>query len=120
MGKKQIRITHRISGEILAEGPVGWGITPFEGNYYISQKHLRTDGFKANYVPGICFYKFLYVWLDYRWGDGNVSKFMGWKYWLPNPVMPFIWFRVAVPAHHPELQIEVFELDLAANKVPVN
>lgn len=35
MAKKFIRITHRASGTKLAEGPVGWGITPFEGNLYI-------------------------------------------------------------------------------------
>jgi uncharacterized protein (DUF427 family) len=120
MGKKQIRITHRLSGEMLAEGPVGWGITPFEGNYYISQKYLRTEGFKANFVPGICFYKFLYVWLDYRWGDDNVSKFIGWKYWLPNPAMPFIWFRVAVPAHHPGLLIEEFEPEIIVEEVTLH
>ena len=45
MPKKFVRITHLPSGEVIAEGPVGWGITPFEGNWYISKKHLRTDGF---------------------------------------------------------------------------
>ncbi len=33
--KKQVRITHKPSGEIIAEGPLGWGIMSFEGNYYI-------------------------------------------------------------------------------------
>ena len=115
MAKKHVRITHRISGEVLAEGPLGWGITPFEGNYYIGRKYLKTSGFKANYVPGICFYKFLYVWMDYRWGAGknDVSEFMGWMYWLPNPLMPHIWYRVAVPRHHPELLIEEFVPELA-------
>jgi uncharacterized protein (DUF427 family) len=114
MAKKIVRISHRISGEVLAEGPLGWGITPFEGNYYIGRKYLKTAGFKANYVPGICFYKFLYVWMDYRWGDGDdeVSKFMGWMYWLPNPLMPHIWYRVAVPRNHPELLIEEYAAEL--------
>ena len=116
MTKKYVRLTHRISGELLAEGPLGWGITPFEGNHYIGRKYLRTDGFKVNYVPGICFYKFLYVWMDYRWGPrkNEVSRFMGWMYWLPNPLMPHIWYRVAVPGHHPELLIEEF----AARSIP--
>src|SRR5262249_45741586 len=39
-----IRITHRPSGQVIAEGPVGFrGITPFEGNLYISRKYLKTD-----------------------------------------------------------------------------
>jgi len=113
MAKKNVRITHRISGEVLAEGPLGWGITPFEGNYYIGRKYLKSEGFKPNFVPGICFYKFLYVWMDYHWGQDEKSKFMGWLYWLPNPVMPFIWFRVAVPGNHPELLIERFEIEPA-------
>ena len=40
-----IRLTHTPSGTILAEGPKGFGgITPFEGNFYIRRKYLRTDG----------------------------------------------------------------------------
>jgi hypothetical protein len=27
-------------------------------------------------------------------------------YWLPNPLLPFIWFRVALPGLHPALDIE--------------
>ena len=100
-----MKIYHRHTEELIAEGERGWAITPFEGNYYISRKALRTGGFKVNYVLGICFYKFLYVWLDFQRSDGAVDKFLGWRYWLPNPLLPFIWFRVAVPADHPELLV---------------
>ena len=31
MRRKIVRITHRTTGLPIAEGPVGWGITPFEG-----------------------------------------------------------------------------------------
>ncbi len=86
MAKKHIRITHRPSRLVLAEGPLGWGITPFEGNYY----------------------KFLYVWLDLKLGDGFRSKNLGWLYWLPNPLLPFIWFRVALPGSHEELEVTEF------------
>ena len=106
MKEKHIRIRHRTSGTALAEGPVGWGITPFEGNYYISRKYLRTHGFKPNFIPGLCFYKFLYVWLDLHLENGGKSRSLGWLYWLPNPLFPFIWFRVGVPRDHPELAIE--------------
>ena len=100
-----IRITHTPSGTILAEGPLGWGITPFEGNLYIRRKHLRTRNLRPNYVPGFCIYKFLYVWLDLRVGNGGRSRFLGWMYWLPNPLLPFIWFRVAVPRSHQEIEV---------------
>lgn len=109
MAKKTVRITHRPSGTRIAEGPIGWGITPFEGNFYISGKYLLTKGFKPNYFPGLCPYKFLYVWLDLHLSNGSRVKDLGWLYWLPNPLFPFIWFRVAVPRHHPELLIEEFE-----------
>ncbi len=31
---------------------------------------------------------------------------LGWLYWLPNPLFPFIWYRVAVPRNHPDLTVE--------------
>lgn len=108
MSGSHVRITHTGSGTVIAEGPLGWSITPFEGNYYIANKCLLTNGFRINYLPGLCIYKFLYVWLNFEAPNGEVSKNLGWKYWLPNPLLPFIWFRVAVPAVHDELQIEKF------------
>jgi hypothetical protein len=57
-------------------------------------------------VPGLCPYKFLYVWLDFSWGQ-RATRNLGWYYWLPNPLLPFIWFRVAVPKDHPELYVEI-------------
>jgi hypothetical protein len=81
----QVRITYRPTGEVLAEGPLGWGITPFEGNYYV--------------------YKFLFVWMDLHHGEGGRVRNLGWLYWLPNPLLPFIWFRVALPGQHPELDV---------------
>jgi hypothetical protein len=41
--------------------------------------------------------------------DGTVARNLGWKYWLPNPLLPFIWFRVAVPQAHPEISVERYE-----------
>ncbi len=106
MSRKYLRIKHAESGCILAEGPVGWAITPFEGNYYIRWANLVTQGFKVNYLPGLRVYKFLYVWLNFIAADGTATKNLGWKYWLPNPLLPFIWFRVAIPAHHPAIVVE--------------
>jgi len=82
-----IRLTHAPSGTILAEGPKGFGgITSFEGDFYVRRKYLRTDALKVNWVPGLCSYKFLYVWLDLRIEGWAPSKFLGWLYWLPNPL----------------------------------
>ena len=109
MGAGHVRIKHTGSNSLIADGPVGWAITPFEGNFYIREKYLVTDGFRINYVPDLCIYKFLYVWLDFVAPDGTVTKYLGWKYWLPNPLFPFIWFRVAVPGTHPDIQVEKYD-----------
>ncbi len=103
-----VRIKHLGSGTVLAEGPVGWGITPFEGNYYIRKKYLKTDRFRANFLPGLCIYKFLYVWMDLQLAEGGRVRNLAWMYWLPNPLLPFIWFRVALPRTHPEIEIEEY------------
>ena len=103
-----MKIIHRKTEELIAEGKRGWAITPFEGNLYISRKSLRTDGFKVNYMPGLCIYKFLYVWMDYDVDEETTINSLGWKYWLPNPIFPFIWFRVAVSNRHPELEYEEY------------
>ena len=108
MSRRFVRITHRPSGAVVAEGPLGWGVTPFEGNYYIRRRHLGTGTFRANWIPGLCIYKFLYVWLDFVAGDGTRTRNLGWLYWLPNPLLPFIWFRVAVPRSHPDLAVEEY------------
>ena len=104
---RQIRITHVPSGSVIAEGPVGlFGITSFEGNYYIRRKFLRTTGFKPNWIPGLCSYKFLYVGLDFVPERGPKEHSLGWLYWLPNPLLPFIAFRPAVPQISPVLRID--------------
>jgi uncharacterized protein (DUF427 family) len=103
-----VRIRHKTSGLLLADGPIGWGITPFEGNFYIRRKYLRTDRFKVNYVPGLCVYKLLYVWLDLRIDSNTRIANLAWMYWLPNPLLPFIWFRVALPRQHPEIEVEEY------------
>jgi uncharacterized protein (DUF427 family) len=108
MSTKQVRITHIPSGTVLAEGPVGWGITPFEGNFYIQDQYLKTNALRMNFVPGICPYKFVYVWMDLRLPGGTISRNVAWKYVLPNPLFPFIAFRTALPRVHPELRVEEF------------
>lgn len=101
----RIRVSHRDTGTVLAEGPSGWGITAFEGNLYIQRRYLTTKGFHINFVPGLCAYKFLYVWMDLQLGDERIDC-LAWMYWLPNPLLPFIWFRVALPQSHAALLVE--------------
>ncbi len=105
---KNVRIRHRHTGLLLADGPLGWGITPFEGNYYIRKKYMKTNRFRVNYVPGMCVYKFLYVWMDLHLDDGRRVRNLAWMYWLPNPLLPFIWLRMAVPRTHPEIHVEEY------------
>ncbi len=76
MAKKFVRVSHLPTGTRLAEGPLGWGITPFEGNLYTRAKHLRT-GFQGELPPGLCFYKFLYVWLNLRVDDETFRNLTG-------------------------------------------
>jgi uncharacterized protein (DUF427 family) len=104
----RIRIRHAPSGTILAEGAKGWNIMPFEGNFYIRKRCLLTDSFRLNFIPGICPYKGLYFWMDLRLRGQVAEKSIAWFYWLPNPLLPFIWFRVALPGQHPDLEIEEF------------
>ena len=110
MSRQFITITHRATGAVLAQGPIGWGITPFEGNYYIRRRYLKDGSFKANYIPGLCPYKFFYVWMDWLLPDSKPEKSLGWMYWLPNPLLPFICFRVALPGNHPGLRYEHHDL----------
>ena len=90
---KYVRIQHKSTGMLLAEGPLGWGVTPFEGKFYIAKKYLKTDRFRTNYLPGLCIDKFLYVWMNLQLNDGRRGQTLTWMYWLPNSLLPFIWFR---------------------------
>ncbi len=103
-----LRISHKKTSTFLAEGPVGSRITPFEGNLYIARNYLRTDRFHLNFKVGMCIYKFLYVCMDLHLDGDRRIRNLGWMYWLPNPLLPFIWFRVAVPRSHPEIEVEEY------------
>ena len=102
----KLKISHIPSGELIAEGKKGWEIFPFEGNYYISNKSLKSNGFRFSGIPGLCFYIFIYFWYHFQSVDGKKSRMIAWKYWLPNPLFPFIAFRVAIPSIHPEIRVE--------------
>ncbi len=113
MPNKYIRISDTPSGEIIAEGPVGTRITPFEGNYYIQKKYLRTRGYKPNFISGLCIDKFLYVWMDLSLESGGKASMLGWFYWLANPLFPFVWYRIGVPQSHPEIRIAAIQAERA-------
>ncbi|WP_107669318.1 hypothetical protein [Cyanothece sp. BG0011] len=104
--KKIITITHARTGELIAKGEEGWGFMPFEGNYYIRAKYIKTQGFQFTLIPGFCIYKFLYIWLNLK-VKGKTEKFIAWMYVIPNPLLPFIWFRIALPRNHPCLRVDI-------------
>lgn len=109
MNRKFVRIHHGPSDTLIAEGPLGWGITPFESNYYIGRRYLATPAFRFGYLPGFCIYKFLYLSLDFVPLNEKAVKGLGWIYLLPNPLLPFIAFRVAVPGHHPDIVVAQYD-----------
>lgn len=100
-----IHIRHIPSGLTLAEGRRGWDITAFDGAYYIRRRCLRAGRWRLTPLPGLCPYKFVYLWLDLLLPDGQRERALGWRYVLPNPLLPFIAFRVAVPQRHPALEV---------------
>ena len=101
-----IRIIHRPSNTLLAEGKKGWDITPFESNYYIRKKCLVGQPFKLSAIPGLCPYKFIYLWLDLYPGDQSRVRYLAWKYVIPNPLLPFIWFRTGIYGTHQDIEIQ--------------
>ena len=116
VSRKCLRITHRPTGTALADGPAGvWDIFEFDGGYYISWRYVRATGaFRPNFLPGLCFYKGLYVGMDLRLTGGRGARDLGWLYWLPNPLLPFIWYRLVLPVGHPDLSVEEREAPPAA------
>lgn len=104
---KTIQIYHRPSQTLLAEGSSGWDITPFEGNYYIRRKCLKAGVFKLTPIPGLCPYKFIYLWVDILIEGHPNARFIAWKYIIPNPLFPFIWYRTAIYGNHPDIEIKV-------------
>lgn len=105
-----IRIWHRASSILLAEGPRGWDVTPFEGNFYIRKKYLANELFNSSLIPGLCPYKGIYHWLDLELPDGQREKMLAWRYVIPNPLLPFVAFRTALPGGHTALRYEVGSL----------
>jgi hypothetical protein len=58
---KRVRLSHKSTGLVLAEGPLGLGVTHSEGTFYIRREYLRTSHLRPNLLPGLCPYEFLYV-----------------------------------------------------------
>ncbi|MCH7954861.1 MAG: hypothetical protein IIC40_03865 [Candidatus Marinimicrobia bacterium] len=38
----------------------------------------------------------------------KIAKSLGWLYWFPNPLFPFIWYRIGLPGMHPDLEVEKY------------
>jgi hypothetical protein len=104
-----IQILHRPSQTVLAEGKRGWDITPFEGNYYVRKKCLIGNRFKLTLLPGLCVYKFVYLWMNLQLDGQAPISLLAWKYVIPNPLFPFIWYRVGIYGGHPEIEVREFD-----------
>lgn len=78
-------------------------MTRFDGGIHIRRHHLVGEAFPLCIVPGLCVYKGIYLSLDYKPPGGSVERGLGWMYVVPNPLLPFIRYRVPVPSDHPEL-----------------
>jgi uncharacterized protein (DUF427 family) len=101
---QHIKIIHKASQTLLAEGELGREIAQIEGNYYCQRSCVNLDCFKTNFIPGICIYKFIYVWNDLIINGVREKRFFSWTYWIPNPLLPNIWFRIAIPGGEAELE----------------
>ncbi|TXM70712.1 hypothetical protein [Methylobacterium sp. WL120] len=72
-----MKVVHRGSGTVLAEGPSGWGMSRFGGGIHIRRRHLVGGTFSLGIVPGLCVYRGLYLSLDYMPPDGPIERGLG-------------------------------------------
>jgi uncharacterized protein (DUF427 family) len=70
----------------------------------VSRKYLAEGRFRSTPIPGLCPYKGIYHWLDLELPDGKREKMLAWRYVIPNPLFPFVPFRVGLPGGHPALR----------------
>ena len=105
---ENFQLIHNSSGTVIAEGSFKDGVKTFEGNYYIKKKYFIDGMMKTNYVPGICFYKFIYVWMDLILPGGKKIKNAGWMYIVPNPIFYFIIGRIGIPQSNAELSLKKY------------
>ncbi|MCO7227249.1 hypothetical protein [Pleionea sp. CnH1-48] len=100
----KISIVLKSSGEVLAQGQLGTEIRLFEGNYYAKSSALKSTKLRCSYIPGICFYKFIYVWFHVK-DEQHSQRWLAWLYILPNPLFPALWFRVGFAGYDERLEI---------------
>jgi len=101
----RFEIIHNGSGLILAEGAIS-ELKTLEGNFYIKSSLFKEGVMRINYLPGLCIYKFIYLWVDLVLPNEKRVRNIGWKYILPNPLFFTIIGRIGIPMNHPELLIK--------------
>ncbi|MEO7065445.1 MAG: hypothetical protein ABI114_00920 [Rhodanobacter sp.] len=101
-----LRVTHRPSGSLLAEGPSGRGIALFEGNYYVRRKYLCITRRKEGSPPRPCVYSFLYAGLDLWLAGRAQTESTGKSRWLTHRLVPILAFRLAFPGDDPSIRFE--------------
>lgn len=102
----KFKLTHIKTKKIIAEG-IEKDIYRLEGNYYIKESAFKQGIIVNTYLPGLCFYKFIYVWVNIKISDKLILKSFGWKYILPNPIFFKIFKRIGIPINQDEIQLEI-------------
>jgi hypothetical protein len=83
-----IRITRKPSARLLAERPLGWDTRPFEGNYNIRRRYLKTDRMLPDFFQdcaGINFSKS--GWIQ-NWLRANEAEVLAGTIFYPTPYYP--------------------------------
>lgn len=104
-GPRPMALVYRPTGEIIATGRRGRGITRFEGNWYVKRALLRVRTIRPTWIPGLCPYKGLYMWVRVELPSGAILEPPAtWVYWLANPLLPFLFRRLGLDGSHPDIQ----------------
>ncbi len=95
-------------------GPSVGALRPLKATITSRRNISRRKASSPNFLPGLCIYKFFYVWMDLHLEDGSKLPSLGWLYWLPNPLFPFTWYRIGLPREHPQLSVEEYQVEASS------
>lgn len=104
---KKFKLIHIATGKILAEGEKK-DFFQLEGNYYLKEFTFKEGVVVNTIIPGLCFYKFIYIWVNIKVSDKIILKNFGWKYIIPNPIFFKIFKRIGIPIYQDEIKLETF------------
>lgn len=101
-----MRIRHHETGALLAEGPNGWGgILHFAGRLFVAGSCLCATPEAAGNA-GVCPIRGVHEDVAWRLPDGSILPGPGYRYPVPNPLLPYLFGRVVFDPGDPRLSIE--------------